>query len=474
MPRTPPPAAALPSTGPSPRRWLPLAVAAVVFAAMAARQQAFVHRYAVDVLYWDAWDLYRPLAHGQGWWDAFDQQHGPHRQGLGGLWVRFMAPRTGWDCRWDAVAVSAAVIAAVPLGVLLAWRCGVRGWALVAIPLVYLNTRQYQMWVALANPAHGAFPVLLLTGYCLAWFIRPAAGRLAAVVGLTLCSVFTGFGLFVGVLTPAVLAVELVDAARRDRRRVAPVAAALVATAVVWAAFAHGYRLDPASDRFRFPYRRPVEYLYFVGVLLANYAGVGIDTTGEPGWGTIALGLALAVAAATVCGVRLARVLRVGVARDPASVAIACLAAFGLLFALDAAVGRTPDGWRAAAESRYVTLSIPTGLAILLHLATSRGRAGRVAAVAFAGLLAAGTALPQPGDVGSARRVRDGCLRFRAAYLLTGDQRSAERLARFPIYPRPLDDGLLRYMWPRRLNLFAPDAVGPAAPAATPRRTGGR
>ena len=463
--------------GPAARSRAALYVAAVVFVLMAFRQQAFVQRYAVDVLYWDSWDLYEPLFRHQGWWASFDQQHGPHRQGLGGLWIRFAAPRTGWNCQWDAAAVSVSLMLAVPPGVWLAWRCGVRGWTLAAVPVAYLNTRQYQMFVALANPSHGTLPVLLLTAYCLAWFTRRTGRRLCLVVGLTFLLVFTGFGVFAGVLTPALLGVELAQAIRRDRRRAVAVAVALAGTAAVWAAFAHGYRFDPASAKFRFPVQHPAEYLLFIAALSANYAGVGVDTVGTAGPGTIALGVTVAVAAVAVCGIRATRLVRHGVTVDRPSVAIFCLSAFGLLYAVDAAVGRTPEGWRIAASSRYVTLCIPTGLAVLFHLATS-GPTGRRLAVGLGGLLAVGTAVWHPGDEASAQWARDGCLRWRAAYLVTHDQELADRLARFLIYPRPELGPRLEYLEANHLNLFDPGVYGtPAAdvpPPVRPPGTGGR
>ncbi len=457
------PAAA--ASGPPVPSRLPLVVALLAFVLLAFRQAAFQQRYAVDVLYWDAWDLYQPLFDGHGLWAAFDQQHGPHRQGLGGLWVWLVAPCTAWDCTADAAAVGGALIAAVPLGLLLAWRCGVRGWPLAAVPVVVLNVRQYQMLVALANPAHGAFPVLLLTTYALAWFVRPTAGRLSLVVGLTFCLVFTGFGIFAGPLTPVLLAIEGVQAARRgDRRRAIAAVVALAATGLVWTAFAHGYHADPASAHFGV--RRPPagDYARFAGLLLANYAGV-------PGDGPVAIAVGLAVAAggAAVCGVRLGRVLRRGVTADRPSVALFCLAGFGLLYAADAAVGRTPDGYRLATSSRYVTLLIPTGLAVLLHLGTG-GPTGRRLAVAWGGLLALTTTVLREADVASAQWAHDGCLRWRAAYLVTHDQSSADRLARFAIYPEPTLGDRLRYLESHRLNLFDPAVYGPPPAAATPAR----
>ena len=433
-----------------------LIATAVVFLVLAVRQQVFVHRYAVDVLFMDTWDLYRPMLHGQGWWASFDQQHGPHRQGLGGWAMRATADLTGWDSRADAAVISWTLTAAVPLGVLLAWRCGVRGWPLVGVPVLYLNARQSGFFIAMGNPAHGAIPVLLFTAYGLAWFARATAVRLSLLVVLTAGLIFTGFGLFVGLLTPAVLSVEVVTAARGgDRRRAAAAALAVAATAATWAAFLHGYSTaEAAGTGFHFLYGRSVEYLYFIGVMLANQ--VGVDTwDGGPGPGTIAIGLALAALELWVCIARGRRVLRAGVPGDRASVVIFCLAAYGVVYTTQAALGRAPDGWQLGAASRYVTLGIPATVAVLLHLALSARPVLRWGALAFAGVMAAGTVSLNAGDLRAARSLHNGCIRWAWSYRTTHDQAAADRASHYQVYPGPIPADTLAYLERNRLNLFA-------------------
>ncbi len=471
--------------GPSPtpvvvRFPVALLAAAVVYVLLAARQHAFTVRHAVDVMFWDTWELYDPMFDGNGWWASFDQQHGPHRQGLGGLLMRAMAARSRWDSRDDALAVSWTLIAAAPLGVLLAWRCGARGWALVAVPPIYLNVRQYQMFVASANPAHGALPVLLLTAYGLAWFAPRPAVRLAGVAGLTACAIFTGFALFIGLLTPALLLAEL-RGARGDRRRQRMILAALTATTAAWIAFAIGYRFDQAASGVRFLVPHPVEYLYFVAVMFANlvgWPGVGPDAIG--------VGTILALLLVAVCLAHGRRVARAGATTNPTSVALFSLAAFGIMYAAHAALGRTSVGWRTGVSSRYVTLCIPVSLALLLCLATAADRRARRLAVGCGVLLVAGTLALRPADLAEVDWAHDGCLRWREAYLLTRDQTAADRLSQFLIYPKPELAARLDYLRQHRLNLFddavfGPDpapvdrpAPNPSTAPVTPRGTGGR
>lgn len=450
------------------RPWAFLAVAAAIGVALASQRAAFVRAYAVDVLWWDGWDLHAPLFKGQGWWASFDQQHGPHRQGVGGLLLRALATATRWDARYDAAAVCAAVAGATGLAVWLAWRCGVRRRLLLAVPVVCLNARQCGAFVSAPNPSHGAIPLALLIGCGLAGFARDPRWRLGLIAGLTGLAIFTGFGLFAGVLTPVLIAVDGRAGDRRTRRAAVASLALIVAC---WGVFARHYWPDSASPKFRFPFHPAVDYLYWTAALLANAAGVvTLDDGPTPSVAVLAVGTGLAAAGVVVVLVRLRRVFRRGIAAEPTAAAVALLAGFTLLFAADAAVGRTPEGWPTGASSRYVTPCVPLLLALLLHGGTSARRWTRVATAVAAVLLALRTTTVNDSNLASVAAFRDGCLRWRAAYLATGTQGAADQLSGFRLYPHPDLDGRLRYLRDRGLNLFDPTVdFGP-----TPPGTGGR
>src|SRR6266545_2831683 len=82
------------------------------------------------------------------------------------------------------------------------------------IPLIFLTTAQYESLVITPNPAHGALPVLLVLLSTLAWGVRHALSRYTAVVVLNFLLIFTGFGLFMGLITPALLALDTFQQAR--------------------------------------------------------------------------------------------------------------------------------------------------------------------------------------------------------------------------------------------------------------------
>ena len=87
---------------------LPLAA----LAALAIRLLLYVRRFAVDILYRDQWDFLEPLFRGAGPWAMFDLQHGPHRQGLGGLLLAWVLPASGWSLRVEAVVSALILVAA--------------------------------------------------------------------------------------------------------------------------------------------------------------------------------------------------------------------------------------------------------------------------------------------------------------------------------------------------------------------------
>lgn len=447
------------TSSPGPRRprgdWILPWVVAAIFAGLAGRQLQFVNAKSVNVLYWDQWDFYLPVFHGEGWWAMFTRQHGPHREGVGLVVMRIVDILSGWNSRADAFAESVVLIAAAGLGIRLALRFGIpgRSLALVAIPLVFFDVLQYEIFVGSVNLSHGAMPVLMFMAYCLCWFHTGTAWRVPVISALTFLLIFTGFGIFAGVLTPLILAVEAAHAMRaRDGRHAAAAAAGVAACVASGILFARGYAFQPGAPGFAFPYPHPAQYLAFVGAMLGNFFGAPLLST----FG-IVLGLVVAAALAAICAWH-ARLLAIaGAVREPKSVVLFCLSAFTLLYCADTAVGRVQLGPTAPLASRYVTLMIPGALALFLQLAAlARRCAWEWPALAFAIALVPGTCFLRPLDIVGVNWYAQGKARWKAAYLETHDEAKADKAADFRIYPAPVTDRL-KYLEDRKLNLFRPD-----------------
>ena len=412
-------------------RWF----AGVFFVVLAARLFVFVHRKAVNVLFWDQWDFYLPMFQGEGIWALFSRQHGPHRQGLGMLITASLAHLSGWNCRWDSFAVAVAMVAAAGLAVRLAVKSGL-GFAASTVfcAILFLNLRQYEIFVGTPNISHGALPVVLLLCACLAWFVRNVWLRVALLAVLSFFLTFTGFGLFGGLVIPAVLiGGSLGDFFNRRPVALLPVTLGLLAIAGAWILFSRNYVFSPAVADFRFPHERPWEYLPFAGLILSNAMGF-------PGYafGATTVGLLLLGALVLTCLTHAVLLLRPGTPeRRPQIMAILTLTAFTLAFVANTAVGRICLGWEGAAASRYVPLVAPGILGLFLCLKYLPPRRQLIAAIAAIIVLAGGLLNISKPDATHARLSAEGRKAWCRAYIESRDPVVASRTSGYLVYPDP-------------------------------------
>ncbi|MFT3870403.1 MAG: hypothetical protein QM715_18295 [Nibricoccus sp.] len=428
-------------------------VVAVVFIGLAWRQHAFVDRYAVNVMYWDQWGIYGPMFEERGWWAGFDFQHGPHRQGAGFLVTRVLAEASDWNSRWDAFGVSWVLIAAAGAGLILAWRCGARNAAALAmVPLLYLNIRQYEQFAGPSNISHGAMPLLLLTLYGLAWFVKTRGLRLGLLTGLTFLAIFTGFGFYVGGISLVLFGLESVQLARqKDRRGAIQAALALAAVVASWGLFFCHYKTETAATGFSQVVGQVGQTLRFVGVMLANAQGVW-----GAGWVATTTGLVVFGLLVALCFYQGVQLVRVGVAKtEPRSVVFFSLTAFVATYCVSAALGRLGEGIEAARASRYVTLMVPAGLAFCLQLSAMKQTwSARGLFAGYFGLLLILTVQLRPGDLKQAESFRATRVVWAQTYLETRDIRTANEKAGQEIFPGSTVQAQVDYLQEHRLNFF--------------------
>lgn len=430
------------------------AVLATCFALVALRQLHFVNTHAVNMLYSDQFDIYQPMYEGWGWWDTFALQHGPHRQGMGLVVTRVIASLSGWDTRWDAYAVSLTMIGAAFLGLRLAAQFGMprSSLLLIAVPLLFLNVHQYEIFAGAVNLSYGAMPMILFMAYCLSWFLANTLWRFLLIGVLTFLLIFTGFGLFVGFLTPPLVTIEALQAWRSGAKRRALLSLmALGITFAGWGLFAKGYTFQPAVAGFRFPYEHPLEYVVFIARMLGNFYGTAVLSRVQ-----LVVGLVAALALVVISVWNGFRLMVRGVANDPRSVVLFCLSGFSILFCSNCAVGRVFTGPIAPLAPRYASLLIPAGLAIFLQLSVLRVRRpfAWLAAV-YTLLLIPGTAIPRSDEVSGANWYTEGRRAWKAAYLSTHNEAKSDQISHFSIYPAPLGERLT-FLENHQLNLFLP------------------
>jgi hypothetical protein len=322
---------------------------------------------------------------------------------------------------------------------------------LVLIPLIFLNIRQYEGFVGASNISHGSMPVFLLMLYSLAWLCESSNYRLLALVLLNFLLVFTGFGVFVGVITPFLLLVELVHSWRgKCYGHVVKCGLALAAALAALVVFSWGYIFAPAVDGFRFPYEKPVEYLYFVNLMFSNFFGIqghGILPNLVGFIVTLSL-LFISVSS----GVKL--ILR-GMDGNRDKVVVFLLASFAILYAFNTAVGRVFLGLENAPfASRYVPLLVPGILALFIYAGLLKSRVSGVVVISILIVgMVLGTLRLSEHDQTLVAWYRGGRIAWRDAYLKTGSQSEADRLANFKIFPAQLDwriDSLKQ----RKLNFY--------------------
>jgi hypothetical protein len=437
-------------------RWV-LALLGVAYALLCARLFWLIDRYAVNVLYWDQWDLFDAFFQDAGPWELFRWVHGPHRQGIAFLLTRALMDATAWNTRAEAFMIGALVALAAALALWLRRRLfGALVPMDVAIPLLVLTPAQFGIFVQTPNASHGAAPLLLLVALAWACTLRHRSARCALLVVLDFLLVHTGFGIFAGAITPVLLVSECVEAWREEGARAARWPAACIALSLASLGFFFvGYRFDPAVDDFAFPSPHARLYPKYVALMLAN--ALGVKGTGLLPTLTGFAALAAVLFAAVVHGLGL--FTRSGEARRR-SAAIAALAGFGLLFCAGTAIGRVTLGLHAAQSTRYVPLVVPALLGLILHLQTFRPLRARLLASCLAAVAMAAASIPvRSGDARFMAILARDKQRWVDVYLETGSLRAADEQARRRIFPNPPEithlEEKLAYLRRHRLNLFA-------------------
>jgi hypothetical protein len=441
---------------------LPVIVVLAVFLATAFRLVLAVWRYSVNLIFWDQWDFYTPLFNHASLWRIFTWQHGPHREGIGLVLDKFVLESTRWNSLAEALFMVGALFAAAVVALRLKQKLfsgALRSfdYSDVVIPCLFLTFAQMEALVGEENPSYAAIPELLIGLYCLAWMIRKPIARYAAVLVLNFLLIYTGFGFFMGVVTIGVLLFDLRRAVRTKSESesdswILP-AAALLLAAVSLASFFYHYHWDPAVPCFHFPDAHPLNYPWFIGLMMAYFLGLRAMLPASLAGSFLVL---VAVAVLIWHGLRLWRNREwSGVDRT-----VAILLSFSLLFAANAAVGRVCIGMPESAQySRYMGLLVPAFLGIYFHLLTWRKGTLRTAALAvFVVALVPGTVRMPSGY--SPQLVKDGKQAWKTCILQTGTVDDCDRATGFPVHPDPRRTHLLeklQFLQQNGLNLYSPE-----------------
>jgi hypothetical protein len=446
---------------------LPGFVVGLVFVVFLGRLYRLASRYAVNIFFGDQWDFDgATLFHKHSLWEMFRWQHGPHRQGMGALVGWLAEPLFRWNSRVEAYLVISIIALAALCALLLKRRLfGPIAYSDVAIPLLFLTPIQYEALWHTANLAHGPMPLLLIVLYCLAWTVRAAPPRYALVVLINFLTIYTGFGVFLGLVTPVLLALDYCA----NRRR-APVSKPLLLVAELialtsLASFFIGYTFTAAMDNFDPRPQSTRVYARFVALMFAHFFGATTTTRPARIFGYLLMAWMLAILA---LGIREIVSPRQDSPASPAtaqapsrlpSIITLGLIAYSFLFVFNAAYGRVSLGIEAAFTSRYAIYLELTGLGLYLFSLSLRQRLARNASLVFLVAIAAyGSLDVREPDRYAMQWMHDVKSTWKSCYLAGGEIALCDKQAHFWIYPHPEDTHLqekLDYLKEARLNLFA-------------------
>ena len=395
---------------------------------------------------------------------------GPHREGVGALFSYLVGSCTHWNSRKETFALGAVILAATGCALLLKRRLyGELTYTDVAIPLLLLSPSQFEMLASYANPAHGPLPLLLVVLNCLAWTLKAAPLRYGLLLTVNFLLIYTGFGLFMGVLTPVLLALEFYNQKNQGQissRRLFLLASLLSILSL--GSFFVGYKVEAATICYgshanaavTFNARDFLRYLRFMSLMFANFAGrkgLGLATTTIGG-----LLLAACIGALAFCFRELL------FSSKPASSSEAvvqkivptALSGFGVIFAFSTAVGRLClDEPAAAQTARYIPYLALALLGVYFCLISARGSGVRNFSLAALVTMALVSSISiNRTDRGRMAWLAQGKQKWKDCYLVQQDVNRCDTLSNFRLDSNAdgrLQDKLM-VLRQKRLNLFAP------------------
>jgi hypothetical protein len=275
------------------------------------------------------------------------------------------------------------------------------------------------------------------------------------VLFINFVAIYTGFGIFLGVLTPILLILDYWASTPESRLSRGYFTVVMIVTLGSLISFFVDYRFQSASACFSLRPQSPVSYWHFVAVMFANFFAVRHLTLAAGLLGTIIL---TAVFVSLISGGgSLVRKQKPKLAPDDRNRAliIVALTAFTLLFCVNTAYGRLCGGLATALQSRYAIYLEPAVLGFYFFLLTlRRGAARNFLLSGFLVAVVAASLYRDPGGMGFAWNVKQ---HWKTCYLQTEDIEECNRVAGFPIYPNPQQTHLrqkLEYLKATRQNLY--------------------
>jgi hypothetical protein len=251
----------------------PAALVTTVSVLLAGRLWRLISRYAVNVFFWDEWDLKDlTLFQRNSLWRMFSWQHGWHRLGMGALVEKFVDPAFHWNSRIESFILggilAVAAICALWLKTRLAGRLSISD---VVIPAIFFSPAQWETLYMTPIFSQGPLPFLLIVLYCLAWTCERSALRYPVVLLINFVTIYTGFGLFIGAVTPVLLGLDYWSQLPSKRLPTTSFIAALLISVASLGSFFHGYIFRSGVSCFSHFQSSAGSYVAFMALLASNF-----------------------------------------------------------------------------------------------------------------------------------------------------------------------------------------------------------
>jgi hypothetical protein len=416
-----------------------------------------ISRYAVNIFFWDEWDLKDlTLFRTNSLWKMFTWQHGWHRLGLGAWVEKVLDPPFHWNSRAESFVLggilAAAAICAMWLKTRLAGKLSVSD---VVIPAIFFSPAQWETLYATPIFSQGPLPFLLIVVYCLAWTCERKALRYPLVLLINFVTIYTGFGLFLGAVTPVLLGLDYWSQLPSKRLTTTCFIAATLISLASLGSFFYGYYPRAGLPCFSHFQSSPRSYVAFMSLVPANFFALnGRGSFPHVVGLTVLIAVLISLISAVWC---LLRRLDTSAAQPDRTrwLVVTTLAAVSLASCATIAYIRLCAGWQAAQASRYAVYVQIGVLGLYFHLLGVRRASNRrwllsllVVPVSVASL-----------HVDRTRMVyfRDGKERWKKCYLQIEDVKQCNESTGFVIYP-PGDesrlDKKLQYLKKTRQNLY--------------------
>lgn len=404
-----------------------------------------IARFQANGLFGDQWSFYQPLFEGASWWEIFNWQHGPHRQGLAFLLTAGVLELSQWDARVESLWIFLQLVAATGLALTLKRRL-VGGIHILDIWIVIagLSLVSFETILLVPNASHSIFPLLGLMVLANIWPSEWTVGRGVGIGLIVVILAFTGFGLFPAALAVLVLLGGVIRDAKSgfDQSMRASLCAVGIALAGGFV-FSRGYVFSPASDDFAWWGQAFSDYGRFILLMLASRGGWDGESVAAYGFGLVVCGGGLFALAGALKRMWANEHQRSGEV-------VVVLIGTTFAFAVFTALGRAHLRIDAGMASRYTALLLPLWLGADLVAAGSVRKWVRLGMSGLAIIMAvgpwvylanrpvkdwAGTVGMRDGDLQNLRSFQSGKIAWIANYQLAQDWRLAEESRPGGVFP---------------------------------------